>query len=250
MSRRRHSKPERGLSAGRLILATAVLALVFSAGLIAGQRIMLEDSLPPLVSVGQPALASQRLAPTEASADAEKAGDDTSTPRDAIFSFYESLTRPEARPLITRKQAEQPEPVAKAAPAPKSAPAPSPESAPEPRAGEQQPAAADVAKAAEVAPTPVEQAAAAPSEVAESEEVEAARYTLQVASHPTMERARAEMDKLSAQGLAPHVIAADIPGQGKFYRVRIGKFATVEQARAHQAQLERTREVRTFVTPL
>ncbi|WP_164856218.1 SPOR domain-containing protein [Lujinxingia sediminis] len=245
MSRRRHSKPERGLSAGRLILATAVLALVFSAGLIAGQRIMLEDSLPPMVSVGQPALASQRLAPTEASAEGDEADADKSTPRDAIFSFYESLTRPEARPLITRKVAERPEPVA-AAPAPKvatTAQAPSVETPEESR-----PVPTEATKSS--APAPVAPAAAAPAEVRANEDVEAARYTLQVASHPTMERARAEMDKLSTQGLVPHVIAADIPGQGKFYRVRIGKFATVEQARAHQAQLERTREVRTFVTPL
>lgn len=242
MSRRRHSKPERGLSAGRLILGTAVLALVFSAGLIAGQRIMLEDSLPPLVSVGQPALASQRLAPTQAAAKGEEADAETSTPRDAIFSFYESLTRPEARPLITRKNAGQPE---------TAAPKPVAEKIAEPKPEEPTPPTpAEEPQRAEATPAPVEQASAEPADAAASEEVEAARYTLQVASHPTMERARAEMDKLSAQGLAPHVIAADIPGQGKFYRVRIGKFATVEQARAHQSQLERTREVRTFVTPL
>ncbi|TXD39681.1 SPOR domain-containing protein [Lujinxingia vulgaris] len=246
MSRRRHSKPERGLSAGRLILGTTVLALVFSAGLIAGQRIMLEDSLPPLVSVGQPALASQRLAPTQVAAKGDDADAETSTPRDAIFSFYESLTRPEARPLITRKNAGQPEtaaPVAAPKPVAEKVAEPEPE-APTP------PTPAEEPQRAAAAPAPVEQAAAEPADVAATEEVEAARYTLQVASHPTMERARAEMDKLSAQGLAPHVIAADIPGQGKFYRVRIGKFATVEQARAHQSQLERTREVRTFVTPL
>ncbi|RAL21720.1 hypothetical protein DL240_12765 [Lujinxingia litoralis] len=223
MSRRRTHKQERGFSPGRLILATGVLSLVFSAGLIAGQRVMLEDALPPLISVGQPALASTGVVAEVAAQDDAK-----ENRRDAIFSFYESLTRPEARPLIARKPA-----AAQAAP---------PKAAPEEAARPQ--AAPDAPKQGAASP------AESPAQPAAPDAAEAARYTLQVASHPTMERARAEMDRLSAQGLSPHVIAADIPGQGKFYRVRIGKFPTVEKARAFQAQAERTHDVRTFVTPL
>ncbi|MGB0646804.1 MAG: SPOR domain-containing protein, partial [Bradymonadia bacterium] len=65
---------------------------------------------------------------------------------------------------------------------------------------------------------------------------------------------KAEADKYSAQlrshGLKPNVVLADIPEKGRYYRIRLGKFASMDEARQFQKQIRRkgTAKVRGFVT--
>ncbi len=254
MSRRNIQKSESGGGLGRLFLWAAVLGVVFSAGIITGQRILLEESLPPLIAIG-----NSNEAPAAPTADDESDED----ARPSIFSFYDALTSPEVKELAEASEPKVVPPAARRAPAsePASEPAPKPEPEQSERP-EQEEQAQDEPESTEreTAPVPddlpTEQELIALEEASDDEEPITdddelpARYTLQVASHPSMEQARAEMDRLRGLGLDPHVVAADVPGQGKFYRVRIGKFHTMDQARSNQDVVQQSQSVQTFVTPL
>lgn len=63
-----------------------------------------------------------------------------------------------------------------------------------------------------------------------AEEKDAGGFTLQVASLPTKEEADKLVDRLSAKGLKPYVVEADVPGKGHVFRVRSGSYASKEEA--------------------
>lgn len=244
---RRKSKRQSSSGVGRLFFWTAALGVVFSAGLITGQRILLEEALPPIVSVNTstPSLTT-RGAPLE-----EEAKDSSS-----FFSFYDVLNTPEIReiaqrvqPITSRREERSPTPEPQRSQAP---PAQEVPSVAVEQASQEEHTEREVPFEEEAAQIPAESAAPVEAVLDPAPAVEQApaRYTLQVASHPTMERARAEMDRLRGIGLDPHVVSAEVPGQGVFYRVRIGKYHSMEQARAAQQQVQATQEVQTFVTPL
>lgn len=247
MSRRKSKQTSSGF--GRLFLGTLVLSIVFSAGLITGQRILLHDSLPPLVSVpeGLPALSSStRKASTSTPGEDEREPDASPEAVRPDMTFYEQLARPAER--IRRKE--------NPAPPPKAQPQAQPQRAPEKPA----PVAAEAPAPVEVAPAevaPVESAPVAeapvknnPAEQPRQAAPLPARYTLQIAAHPTIESARGEMERLRKLGHEPHVISAEAPGQGTFYRVRIGKFHSMDEARTFQSDLKQRASLDTFVTPL
>jgi cell division protein FtsN len=77
-----------------------------------------------------------------------------------------------------------------------------------------------------------------------------ARYTLQVSSHPDRDSAEREMDRLREVGVEPHVVVVEVPGKGKLWRIRVGKFHEMDEARAFQRSLKSKRGVPGFVTPL
>ncbi len=186
---------------GRLFLWTAACSVIFSVGLIVGQHLLLQRSLPPLVNAAEQA-EEQPLA-VEA-----HVGQSNDKLAEELFSFYDALTTSEL-PATDSIESDH---------------------------------SADSLRGSHESD---EDAAAA----AEGES-QPARFTIQVASHPTTERARAEMDRLRRLGLEPHLVAVDVPDHGKHYRVRIGKFATEDQARAHHNRLANEHNLQTFVTPL
>ncbi|MFU8804870.1 MAG: SPOR domain-containing protein, partial [Bradymonadaceae bacterium] len=269
MSRRKANESQGGF--GKLLFWTLILSIVFSAGLITGQRVLLHESLPPLVSVpdGLPTL----------SAHARQGSTDTvEEPKPTAYSFYDQLKEPAQR--VRRPE--------ETAPAPKPAPAqvkPVEEKPIEVTIVQEKPV--EVAPASEAVVEPVVESVvesvvedvaeptSGPVVVAEGEpepdpvvmeevkevdevkEVVAevkeslpARYTLQIAAHPTLDRARGEMDRLGKLGHEPHIISAEVPGQGTFYRVRIGKFHSMDEARTFQSDLKQRGGLDTFVTPL
>lgn len=63
------------------------------------------------------------------------------------------------------------------------------------------------------------------------------RYALQLASTGTQAGARAIADGYKARGFAPQVVAADVPGRGTVYRVRIGGLATRAAAESMKARV-------------
>ncbi|MEE2789204.1 MAG: SPOR domain-containing protein [Myxococcota bacterium] len=65
-------------------------------------------------------------------------------------------------------------------------------------------------------------------------------FTLQVKAARTKARAQAFIKKLKGQGYEPHQVLVHLPGKGKFYRIRIGRFGTMEAARAFQKKYKRT----------
>lgn len=165
---------------------TVVLSLVFSAGLIAGQRMLRRQQTPALVSVSSSKVPGEGAseAPREAPGDGEGG-------QDLSFSFYEHL-------------------------------------------GTERPGAA-------------KQAA---GEEASGEGALPARYTLQVGSYPSLEQARGKISALRKHGVEVHMVTAEVPERGKVYRVRIGKFHSMDEARQFQGELKRQRDLEAFIMPL
>lgn len=254
MSRKKAEERREG-GFGRMLAGTVALGLVFSAGLITGQRLLHRQALPPMVSLSS-------AATTDAPA-AE--ADEPKKPLRTTFSFYEHLTnsKPEAKAPDEESpaEAEQPEPPpaeekvddsptevkAEAAPAPVEEPEEVAQATPEPAPKNATPPAAG---------TTIADAAAALRDAVDSmtepapQDALPARYTLQVSSHPSRESAERELDKLRASGVEPHVVTVDVPGKGTLYRVRVGKFHSMDEARHFQASLKDKRGVAGFVSPL
>jgi DedD protein len=62
-------------------------------------------------------------------------------------------------------------------------------------------------------------------------------YTIQVASSAS----RADAERIAARlvGKEPRIVAAEVPGKGRWYRVQVGSFSTQEAARRQLPQLAR-----------
>lgn len=72
-------------------------------------------------------------------------------------------------------------------------------------------------------------------------------FTLQVISYQSPEPAQAFANGLRARGHQAFVISADIPGRGRFYRVRIGPFKSKWKAQIYQQKFEEAERMSTFV---
>ena len=60
------------------------------------------------------------------------------------------------------------------------------------------------------------------------------RFTLQVKADRDPAIIDTFMKNLKQAGFHPHKIRVSLPGKGQFFRVRIGRFETMEEARAFQ----------------
>lgn len=88
------------------------------------------------------------------------------------------------------------------------------------------------------------------AEGSRDEPEETAKYTLQISAYPERDRARTRMRRLEKMGLDPYLVAGELPEEGTYFRVRIGKFSSMEEARTFKRELERKRGVEAAVTPL
>lgn len=251
MSRKKRTSSEPS-SFGKLLGWTVVLALVFSAGLITGQRLLRRQALPPLVS-----LQTSEKAETEPIETGEERLPTT-------FSFYEHLgEKPEAAGTAdegTSTEAKKAEKAEKAERAEKEKPAPRPD----PEANKPAPAEAAKTEANQAAadekpsqPKPadsaaekvIKQVADALAEDDSKKELPA-RYTLQIGSHTDRQSADQQISKLESMGLEPHVVMVEVPERGRFFRVRVGKFHSMEEARNFQGEIQNSRGVSSFVSPI
>lgn len=185
MSRRRR-RQQHETSYGRLIVWTVVLALVFSAGLITGQRLISQEKSKPFVSIS-------------ATRDAKTANPKKGQDKKVEFSFYDKL-----------------------------APGKTP-------GAKLQNSLGNVVNGALND---------------KSNNALPARYTLQAGAHSSKNKAKRQMEKLVQKGLEPHLTAINVPSKGKMYKVRVGKFHSLDEARHFQAELQQSRGFKTFVTPL
>ncbi len=177
----------------RTLVWTILLALVFSAGLIVGQRMLKQRSTPALVSVH-----ASHATDKEATPEKTQQGEDADNPDEHLsFSFYDKLAPGKGK------------------------------------AAKEEPSEAQDAQGEDG------QAQALP-----------ARYTLQLGSFPSLDSAQRQLRQLRDAGLEVHMISSSLPDQGKVYRVRIGKFHSIDEARQFQSELTRQRELETFVMPL
>jgi len=171
-------------------------------------------------------------------------GDVVSAAREGEAPPADKIERPvvEPTPAPAPEKVEKPAPVevAKVAPTPvvdeppalEPIPAPRPEKVvavdeDDPDAGPP-PSRIEPAPVAQVAPAPV-----APAPAGE------ARYTLQVKAARDKAEADAFMAGLRKAGFQPHTVLADIPGKGRFFRIRVGRFGSMAEARAFQRQYKR-----------
>jgi hypothetical protein len=65
-----------------------------------------------------------------------------------------------------------------------------------------------------------------------------ARFALQLASVPSPEAARAEVDKWKERGLSVSVVTSEVAGKGTMYRVRATGFSSKDEAAAKKAELK------------
>lgn len=99
----------------------------------------------------------------------------------------------------------------------------------------------EMAKAPESATKPMRQAEPA-AEVEKGavrvKSAENARYSLQVGSYQQMNDANTAVERWKAKGYAAFLMIADIPDRGRWYRVRVGGFASRDEAKRYQQQFE------------
>jgi photosystem II stability/assembly factor-like uncharacterized protein len=72
-------------------------------------------------------------------------------------------------------------------------------------------------------------------------------YTIQVESAPSEVEARSSVAKLRAQGLEAYWVKAEVPGIGVRYRIRIGRYQYLAQARAKADQLLSDGAIKEFI---
>ena len=65
-------------------------------------------------------------------------------------------------------------------------------------------------------------------------------YTLQVKAARDKAEADAFVKALRDKGFKPHLILVDIPKKGRFFRVRLGRFNSMPEARAFQRRYKAT----------
>lgn len=119
------------------------------------------------------------------------------------------------------------------------------------------PAAAPPAAPPPPAPAPAPQASApaAPSPAPRAPEPAPSKaqpqpekpWTVQLAA--AQERAEAERIATRFVALNPRIEAADVPGKGRFWRVRVGGFETREEAERYLRDVARETGAKGFVTP-
>ena len=165
----------------------------------------------------------------------------------AKFSFHETLTNP--RPPQDKLPA-VPEPkvapVAPALPAESKVIPPAPAAAPAPSASAK---GGPVAVAGTAAPVPAPGNAAQPKAAAAAPKPTPGAkgaWVVQVGS--TQERSEAERIAARFATRGARVVVADVPGKGRWFRVRLGSFETRESADRYLRDLERTTGTRGFVT--
>jgi cell division septation protein DedD len=109
---------------------------------------------------------------------------------------------------------------------------------------------------ADVSPTPPAPAPAAPTAPAAdarpeppppSEPPADRPWTVQLAA--AQDRAEAERTAARFAALNPRIEEADVPGKGRFYRVRVGAFETREAAERYLRDVARETGAKGFVTP-
>lgn len=76
------------------------------------------------------------------------------------------------------------------------------------------------------------------------------RFTLQVGSFQDKAEADTFFRGLAGSSYDPYMVEADVPGKGKYFRVRVGGYTSFEEAVAAKSQFEDNQHVIAYVTRL
>jgi DedD protein len=144
----------------------------------------------------------------------------------------------------------QPKPEAKPVEAPKVAAAPKPEVKPEPVKGkvEETPVATRTAAREGGMKEAIARAQALPQEPQRpAEAVKGGAFTLQLSAFQSRPEADRFAARLRDKGYAPYILAAEVPGKGTWYRVRMGSFASREAAGRYLTDFKRETQLDAYV---
>lgn len=265
---KKRSQNESGFT--RLLGWTVLLSLVFSAGMITGQRLLRHESVPPLVS-----LSSEAQASSDAEAEAAR------VPLKTTFSFYEHLSNSDdetdetelaiaADETIVEEEAEaeesgafepeQPEEknrqdVTVVEKTPEAREDHEAESREDVMSGAEKSDGAEIASVKEVESKGAESLVGRVADMIggrddtnDAAEGEAASFTIQVGNHSSKAAAVRELSRLRAMKIDAHMITVEV-GDKRLYRVRVGKFSNDTTAHADLEKLGE-RKIRGMVVPL
>jgi cell division protein FtsN len=151
-----------------------------------------------------------------------------------------------------------PKQLIKSAPAPAPAPPPrpspasgggsetaAPKPAPKPAAVDE-PEVPEIVKVEELEPEPEVKPAPAPKPAAKPK----AKFTLQLSSFQDRTEAEAFHAKLTSAGYEPYITEANVPDKGVWYRVRLGRYPSHEDALDAKADFEKRQKIIAYVTRL
>ncbi|NPC83128.1 SPOR domain-containing protein, partial [Pyxidicoccus fallax] len=77
--------------------------------------------------------------------------------------------------------------------------------------------------------------------------VKGGAFTLQLSAFQDRQEADRFAARLRDRGYAPYILAAEVPGKGTWYRVRMGSFATRDAASRYLADFKRETQLDAFV---
>jgi len=72
-------------------------------------------------------------------------------------------------------------------------------------------------------------------------------FTLQLGASPSRDDAERQASRLREKGYAPYIVAAEVPGKGTWYRVRMGSFPTKDAATRFLQDFKRETQAEAFV---
>lgn len=75
-----------------------------------------------------------------------------------------------------------------------------------------------------------------------------AKFSIQVGSYLNVDEAYTMVGRWKAKGYSAFYVSADIPGKGRFYRVRLGSFQTKPEAQVFLNQFKKKESVEAFIT--
>lgn len=81
----------------------------------------------------------------------------------------------------------------------------------------------------------------------EPKQAEAASYSLQLSSFQDKHEAELFMKKLRDSGMKPFMVPTTIPGRGVWFRVRLGRYTSWDEALAAKQEFERTQKIIAYV---
>ncbi len=94
-------------------------------------------------------------------------------------------------------------------------------------------------------PEPVKQPVAKPSPAPEKKTASIKqpaspklRYTIQISSHQEKQAAEDEVKRMKQNGFAAFIVASELPGKGKWFRVRLGSFTNRDAAEKLQKNVD------------
>jgi cell division protein FtsN len=233
-----------------------VLGVVFVLGVMVGKQLAVPTGSPP----PQDVLAALDKAALDKMA-AAKAPEPKPEPK---LDFQETLPGPVANSIPPRYVPE-PEPKAKPASKPESKaeakPEPKAEAKPEPKPEPKVEPKAKVEAKAELEAKPEPKAEPKPAPVMDSKLADAFAkagtnqgskpkeiaavaapkdgFTVQVAASQEKSEADQVVSKLRSSGMSPYLVDAEIPGKGRWYRVRVGSFHSRDEAERYAKDLKR-----------